>query len=181
MCQFKSGIILKDRGFIPDYDSHDQMLKELGIVDTRKNAGTKFIRAELSPTDEDIFSDIEGWTFRVDQDIRPDWFVEEVDKKRMVEAVKGWAKIHILVGKNGFSVSYGTFYLKNCEQVEAYDNSKVEAYDNSKVEAYDNSKVEAYDNSKVEAYEKSMVKAYGNSTVKAYSNSTVKASIRYSS
>ncbi|GHU60409.1 hypothetical protein AGMMS49975_29420 [Clostridia bacterium] len=191
MCQFKSGIILKDRVFIPDYDSHDQMLRELGIDDTRENAGTKFIRAELSPTDDDIFSDIEGWAFKVDQDIRPDWFVKEADKKRMVEAVKEWAKIHILVGKIDFSVSDGTFYLKNCKRVTAHDNSKVTvygnstvkardnstfaAYENSKVTAYDNSKVEAYNNSKVEAYENSKVKVRNDSTVTAYDDSMVAA------
>lgn len=35
MCQMKSAIILKDRVFIPDYDSHSDMLKELGIEDTK--------------------------------------------------------------------------------------------------------------------------------------------------
>ena len=35
MCKLKSAIILKDRVFIPDYDSHDEMLKELGIKDTK--------------------------------------------------------------------------------------------------------------------------------------------------
>lgn len=31
MCRMKLAIILKDRVFIPDYDSHTQMLEELGI------------------------------------------------------------------------------------------------------------------------------------------------------
>ena len=29
MCRMKSGIILKDRIFVPDYDSHTKMLDEL--------------------------------------------------------------------------------------------------------------------------------------------------------
>ena len=33
MCKLKSAIILKDRIFIPEYDSHSDMLKELGIVE----------------------------------------------------------------------------------------------------------------------------------------------------
>ena len=32
MCQMKSGIILKDRVFIPDYDSHGKMLDELKVI-----------------------------------------------------------------------------------------------------------------------------------------------------
>jgi len=45
----KSGIILKDRVFVPDQDHHTDMLQELGIEDTRKNAETLFVRAELVP------------------------------------------------------------------------------------------------------------------------------------
>ena len=33
MCKLKSAIILKDRIFMPDYDSHSKMLEELGITD----------------------------------------------------------------------------------------------------------------------------------------------------
>lgn len=47
MCRFKSGIILKDRVFIPDYDSHSDMLDELGIEDTKQNAEKLFIRAVI--------------------------------------------------------------------------------------------------------------------------------------
>ena len=33
MCKLKSAIILKDRIFVPEYDSHSEMLEELGIND----------------------------------------------------------------------------------------------------------------------------------------------------
>ena len=49
MCKLKSAIILKDSVFIPDYDSHSKMLKELQIEDTRSNAERLFVRAELYP------------------------------------------------------------------------------------------------------------------------------------
>ena len=42
MCKMKSAIILKDRVFIPDYDSHTKMLEELGIEDTKQNAEKLF-------------------------------------------------------------------------------------------------------------------------------------------
>jgi hypothetical protein len=45
MCQLKSGIILKDRIYISESDSHTDMLKELGIEDNRKNAESLFVRA----------------------------------------------------------------------------------------------------------------------------------------
>ena len=175
MCKLKSAIILKDRVFIPDYDSHTDMLKELGIEDSRKNAETLFVRAELSPKNGDVFSDIGTWEFNVDQDIRPEWLVEPYEKERMVKAVKEWADKHILIGRKNEEISDGTYYLKDCIDIKFFDNSTVEACDNSTVKAYDNSTVRACGNSTVEACDNSTVEACDNSTVKAYDNSTVRA------
>lgn len=36
MCKLKSGIILKDKVFVPYYDRHTKMLEELKISDTLK-------------------------------------------------------------------------------------------------------------------------------------------------
>ncbi|MGN1120983.1 MAG: hypothetical protein ACI4RV_01370, partial [Eubacteriales bacterium] len=151
MCVLKSAIILKDRVFVPDYDIHDKMLDELGIEDTAENAARLFVRAELVPIDGNVFDDINSWQYRVDQDILPEWYVEEYDKSRMIEAVKHWASEHIHVGKTIDNITDGLHYIKN-STVTAYDNSTVKAYDNSTVRAYDNSTVKAYDNSTVRAY-----------------------------
>ena len=182
MCQLKSGIILKDRIYIGEGDSHTDMLTELGIEDSRKNAETLFVRAELIPPNDDIFSDINTWSFNVDQDIRPDWFVEPYEKERMVKAVKEWADKHVLLGRKNEKISNGTYYLKDCiditfnnSTVKAFDNSTVVAYDNSTVKAFDNSTVKACGTSTVKAFDNSTVKACGTSTVVAYNNSTVKA------
>ena len=35
--QFKSALVLKDKIFLPDYDSHDKMLQELGIENKEQN------------------------------------------------------------------------------------------------------------------------------------------------
>ena len=62
------------------------MLESLGIEDTRENAMTKFVRAELIPFNENKASDISKWRFNVDQDITPDWFTEDpADTKRILE------------------------------------------------------------------------------------------------
>ena len=178
MCRFKSAIILKDRVFITDVDSHTELLEQLKIADTKENAEKLFVRAELYPENNDMFSDINNWVFNVDQDILPEWFVKEYDKQRMVKAVKKWAENHIYIDKENIEVS-GTVYLKNCKNVSC-NNSTVYAYGNSTVYAYDNSTVYAYGNSTVEAYNNSTVYAYDNSTVEAYNNSTVVITIHSS-
>lgn len=165
MCKLKSGIILKDSVFVPNYDSHTNMLEELKIEDTRKNAERLFVRAEFYPN-EDIFSDVNKWTYHVDQDILPEWYVEEVDKDRFIKAVKEWRKKHVLVGVDGITLSDGdTYYIKDCKNVVVKNGSTVKAYNTSTVYAYNTSTVYAYDTSTVEAYDTSTVEAYNNSTV----------------
>ncbi len=187
MCRFKSGIILKDSVYIPDTDSHTDMLEKLKIEDNYINTQKIFVRAELNPLDGDLFGDIEKWTFKVDQDILPDWFDKEADKQRMIEAVKDWAKNRIYIGVDGLELKDGANYmLKDCKNIVLYGNSQVnkmcgksqvnEMYDNSKVYGmYDKSQVKAmYDNSKVyRMYNKSQVRvACGKSKVyKMYNKS----------
>ncbi len=178
MCQLKSGIILKDSVFIPDHDHHTLMLEELDIEDTQKNAETLFVRAELIPKDGDFFSCIDHWTFNVDQDIIPDWFVEEYEKQRMIEAVKEWAKTHIYTDVDGLELLEGTYYLKNCNNVVMYGSSTVEnMYGSSTIKHMrDSSMVKnMYGSSIVEnMYGSSIVKhMYGSSIVKNMYDSSI--------
>ena len=172
MCRFKSAIILKDRVFIPDYNSHSAMLEELGIDDNGRNAERLFIRAELSPKNGDVFSDIENWEFTVDQDITPDWYVKDYDKQRMIDAVKDWAKTHIHIGVDNLVICSGAeHYIKDCKNVVIKNSATVESiYDNATVKSiYDNATVKSiYDNATVKYI-------CGSATVKSiYDNATVK-------
>lgn len=172
MCKLKSAIILKDRVFVPDYDSHSKMLEELGIKDTWENAERLFVRAELSPRDGDVFSPVDEWGFTVDQDIRPDWFVEEYEKQRMVDAVKAWAKDHIHIGVDGLSIGTGSnYYIKDCKDVTICGNATVENICGSATVKYicNNATVECIcDNAMVEYIgDNAMVECiYGSATVK---------------
>ena len=126
MCKLKSAIILKDRIFIPDYDSHSEMLNELSIKDDYLGASKKFVRAELSPTDGDVFADIDSWKFVVDQDITPEWFSADEYKPKMVEAVKEWAKHHIHIGVDGLKIDSGkNHYIKDCKNVEVCGSASI--------------------------------------------------------
>ena len=126
MCKLKSAIILKDRIFMPDYDSHSKMLEELGITDDYFNASKVFVRAELVPKNGDVFSDIDGWKFCVDQDITPEWFDEKDCAERMRKAVKEWANTHIFIGQNGLKISHGeNIFIKDCEGVGIRGNATI--------------------------------------------------------
>ncbi len=127
MCRLKSGIILKGRVFVPEYDSHTKMLEELGITDDYLNASKTFVRAELLPVDGDVFSSIDNWMLKVDQDVIPDWYDEETYKPQVIAAVKEWAKDHIHNGVDGLKISSGQgHYIKDCKDVEIYGSATVE-------------------------------------------------------
>ena len=173
MCKLKSAIILKDKIFMPDYDSHSEMLEELKITDDYFNASKVFVRAELVPENGDVFSDIDGWKFSVDQDITPEWFDEKDYTERMRKAVKEWAKTHIFIGQNELKISHGeNIFTKDCKNVDIRGNAMVENIcDNATVESIcDNATVESIcDNATVKDI-------YGNATVE---NICGKATVKY--
>ena len=126
MCKLKSAIILKDRIFMPNYDSHSKMLEELKITDDYFNASKVFVRAELVPENGDVFSEIDSWEFSVDQDITPGWFDEKDCAERMRKAVKEWANTHIFIGQNDLKISHGeNIFIKDCKNVKICGNATV--------------------------------------------------------
>ena len=148
MCRLKSGLILKNRVFVPEYDSHTEMLEELGIKDDYLNASKTFVRVELSPANGDVFSDIDTWELNVDQDIMPEWYDEDIYKPQVVEAVKTWANNHIHIGVDNLKISTGSnHYIKDCKDVDIYGNATVEnIYGNATVKyIYGNATVKYID------------------------------------
>ena len=165
MCQFKSAICLKDRVFVPDYDSHSKMLEELHIEDDFAHASKVFVRVELVPKDDDKTSNVDEWKLNVDQDVLPDWWDENDCLPRIKAAVKAWCDIHIL--RDGMhTVRDGIWY--------AWGNATVVAHGNASVGAHGNASVKAYGNASVVAYNSTSVKAFDDASVEAFDNASVK-------
>ena len=179
MCQLKSCLVLKDRVFCPDYNSHQQMLEELGIEDDYLHASKTFVRVEFTPPDntKSLIEPLDRWTLEVDQDIVPEWWDEKADRQRVEEAVEIWRKGHVFTeGKH--SVKAGKVYAYGNAIVTAYNDATVTAYDNATVTACSNAKVYAFGKTTVETVSNVPVEAYGDATVKAYGNAKVEASDR---
>lgn len=164
MCQFKSALVLKDKIFLPDYDSHDKMLQELGIEDNFTNASKVFVRVELSPADGDIFSDVDGWKLKVDQDILPDWWNEAERLPQLKELVETWMQKHTIYAGE-YEVADGVWLATDSATVKAYGSAMVTAYGGATVKACDSATVTAYDSAKVTATDSATVKAYNRATV----------------
>lgn len=82
MCNFKSGIILKNKVVLaPDgNESHSDLLESLRIKDNHMNATKTFVRAELIPKNYDKMTDVKEWRYKVDQDIVPDWYEKDPER-----------------------------------------------------------------------------------------------------
>lgn len=185
MCQLKSCLVLKDRVFCPDYDSHQQMLKELGIEDSYLHASKTFVRVELTPPNNNtrsLIGPLDSWTLNVDQDVTPDWWDEKADRQRVEEAVEEWRRKHVFT-EGEHVVRAGVVYAFGNAIVGAYGNAMVTANDNAEVRVHDCVKiyafgkatVEAFDSATVKAYDSAMVEACENAKVEAFGNATVKA------
>ena len=176
MCQLKSCLVLKDRVYCPDYDSHQDMLDKLGIKDDYLGASKTFVRVELTPPDgvKSLMEQLSRWTLKVDQDVTPEWWDADADRQRVEEAVEEWRREHVFT-EGEHSISTGIVYALSGVTVKAYDSATVKAYNSATVDAYGNATVTACGNATVKAYNSATVDAYGSATVKAYGNVTVTA------
>ena len=200
MCQLKSCLVLKDRVYCPDYDSHQDMLDKLGIKDDYLGASKTFVRVELTPPDgrRSMIEPLDRWTLNVDQDITPEWWDSEAYRQRVEEAVEAWRREHVFAeGEHSISAgivyafgnatveAYGSATVEACGSatVEAFDsatvkacgNAKVTAFDSATVTAFDSATVTAFDSAKVTDFDSATVEAYGSATVEAYGSATVEA------
>ena len=176
MCQLKSCLVLKDRVYCPDYDSHQNMLDKLGIKDDYLGASKTFVRVELLPPDgiRSLMEPLNRWTLKVDQDVTPEWWDEKADRQRVEEAVEAWRREHVFA-EGEHIVKAGEVYAFGSATVEAWGNAIVTANDSATVKAYGSATVKAWDSVMVTAWDSAMVKAWGSSTVTAWGSATVKA------
>ena len=144
MCQIKSGIVLKDRVFMPlDYDSHEEMVEELKLNDSTKEP--QFVRVEVTPKDGDIFNhNLKNWELQIDQDLIPKWFNKNQSEKEAKEKLKEWFETRFAIGKVD-RINKGRWFIgKNAQVENIYGSAQVKyIYGSAQVEnIYDSAQVE---------------------------------------
>lgn len=143
MCNFKSGIILKNRVVLaPDgNESHSVLLEKLNIEDNYMNASKAFVRAELTPKNNNKAIPIKDWKYKVDQDVVPDWYEEDPEKyeQEFRNAVKNyleeqnlnviceyaWTKVEDKDSNLTYYFMDGVFSRSNFGKNNNYANSKI--------------------------------------------------------
>lgn len=79
-------------------DSHSDILKENGIVDSSKSPD--FVKVELCAPDGDMSYPLKDWKFFVDQSYRPEWFNATAEELRVREELEKWYSCKVDVGKH---------------------------------------------------------------------------------
>ena len=110
MCNFKSGVILKNKVVLAPEgnESHSDLLESLGIEDNHMNASKTFVRAELIPKNDDKMTDIKEWRYKVDQDIVPDWY--ERDPERYEQEFRDAVEKYMEEWKKKFKLICGYYW-----------------------------------------------------------------------
>lgn len=187
---FKAALVMRDRVYVPDHDSHDRMLRELGVEED------EVVLVNLAPFAGVMDSDPKDWRYRCDQEILPDWYDAEDAEARVRAAVSDWCKVHVL-REGEHEVHGGSWIVGGTAKVRAYDacnitafgrctvlalggdsvltSSTVAAYDYSKIKAWGKTTVTAHDYSAVDALDDAVVDAWDSSTVDALGYSVVRA------
>ena len=174
MCRLKSGILLRGRVYVPDHDSHDKMLKELGIQDDYIGAVEKFVRFELTPMDGNLLTDVNTWAMTADQDIVPAWFDADREKYEgiITEAVSEWAEKHIIKeGKH--EKSEGTYYLFNDAEITLRGNAQATLMGNAQATLWDNAQATLRGNAQATLWGNAQATLWDNAQATLWGNAII--------
>ena len=160
MCKLKSMILTKDGVFCPNYDSHSDMLVEMGIQDNRRVPD--FVKIEITPPDGDMCTTPDKWAYTVDQDWLPSWYVQGVDEPRCRKSLIEWYGGHVFTDGH-HEVHGGKVWL--------YDNASATLYGNASAELYASASVELYASASAKLYDNASATLYGNASVELYDRS----------
>jgi hypothetical protein len=82
MCNFASGILMKDKEFWSDKsDSHEEIIREHGLHEDGAQ-GPNLLKYELLPprNGENLFN-LAEWEFKIDQDVKPEWIKGDEEER----------------------------------------------------------------------------------------------------
>lgn len=146
MCQFKSGIILKNKVVLaPDgNESHTDLLDSLGIEDNTVNMAKMFVRVELIPKDDNKMGDVKDWIYIVDQDFTPDWY--DKDPKRYELQFRDAVEGHMEKWRKQFKFICGHYWasIQDGERTYCFMNGILKKSEFGKTNNYADSYVRDY-------------------------------------
>ena len=122
MSERKYGVILQDKCMVSLKNNEDyiDMLLKSGIADNSENASKLFVVVKIIPQNNDWLTDPATWEFDIDQDVIPEWFINDRDayEQKLRNEVILWKEEHVFENKDFEVLSEGYYLLKNCRVKE---------------------------------------------------------------
>ena len=186
MCRKASLVITRDKVFwSQNTDSHTAIHDEFSLRDDSCR-GVTLVNVEITPPGYGDGNEpapgarwdapLEEWTYRVDQDLLPEWHTKDPAKHEAAAraALVNWFAAKVVV--NGYrAVSCGQLYASGSATVRAFGSATVEAFDSATVRAFGSATVRASDSATVRAFGSATVRASDSATVRASDSATVRA------
>ena len=175
MCNAASFVLTKSSVFWSmRTDHHEDIIREFELSQDGVR-GPNILRVEITPPNmTDYGTSPEQWTYKLDQDLLPEWHDAKADEARTRVALAEWIEKRVIRENEKRNCKNGIFFALGNSLVTARGNSQITARDNSQITARDNSQIIAWDNSQIIAWDNSLVTARDNSLVTARDNSLVK-------
>jgi hypothetical protein len=115
--------------------------------------GVNFIKLEyMSPDSLDLIEDLSQWTLKINQDIIPKWFCEDVNEVWVFSKLKEYVKPRIIKEKKDFLCG-GSYVLLNGADIDTACDCVIKCmFGNSRIGGIYNSEVDKmFDKSKIRA------------------------------
>jgi len=116
MCKPASVIVTKDAIlWSKTSDKHEDIIEEYGLKDNL--LPPDFVRVELSPENDLLWTDTARWLFNIDQDVFPDWWNAKKAETKVRNAILKWQKTKVIrpneISQNGKIYNYGIVKRNN--------------------------------------------------------------------
>ena len=143
MCEPASFVVTKKQVFWSENrDSHEIIIEEnkLKEMDVRKNP--TFVRVEIVPPDRDYRLPFSKWNYKLDQDIRPEWYNEKDVEKRCRAKLKDWRKANVVMPnetvneiKKPMVAVYGTIkYVRGGTMIKSVEGGTIKSVEGGTIE-----------------------------------------------
>ena len=100
MCRPASFVVTKAKVFWGlRTESHEEIISENRLKEMSVRGTPTFVRVEIVPPKDDWTAPIRKWEYRLDQDLRPQWYDPADCERRTRAALKCWYKAKV-VGEN---------------------------------------------------------------------------------
>ena len=98
MCEPACFVVTKKQVFWSENgDSHELIIEENGLKEMDVHNNSTFIRVEIVPPERDYRKPLRDWVYKLDQDIKPEWYEAKEVEERCRLYLKDWRKSNVVM------------------------------------------------------------------------------------